>query len=151
MKKLTIIMLSLVALIATSCGSKSDEETTGSKYNEKTCEDLCEKINDGMNLTDDDYAECIRQCSAILDDMNAQLEKIKSKAEAGDDKAIDMWEDLREDSEQKLEYFSTMYYMLSNADLKGENKSDFKELEVLEKSVGRLWERTNKKVNRLDD
>ena len=83
MQKLTIIMLAFVAMIATACGSK---------YNEETC-----------------------------------------------------------DTDDMLTHYNTMYYELSNADLKGENKTNFKELEKLNKEVDRLWERTRKKVNRLDD
>lgn len=142
MKKLTIIMLSLVALIATSCGSK---------YNEKTSEDLCEKINDGKKLTEDDYAEWIKQCTAILNDVKSRLEAIKAKADDKDDKAVDMWDDFKDDTEDMLTHYNTMYYELSNADLKGENKANFKELEKLNKEVDRLWDRTRKKVSRLDD
>ena len=142
MKKLTIIMLSLVALIATSCGSK---------YNEETCEDLCEKINDGKKLTEDDYAECIKQCTAILNDVKSRLEAIKAKADDKDDKAVDMWDDFKDDTEDMLTHYNTMYDELSNADLKGENKANFKELEKLNKEVDRLWDRTRKKVSRLDD
>lgn len=142
MQKLTIIMLSLVALIATACGSK---------YNEKTCEDLCEKINDGKKLTNDDYAECIKQCEAILKELQSHLEAIKAKAEDKDDKAIDLWDDFDTDNEEMIEHFRTMYNALEYADLKGENKTNFKELEKLKKEVDRLWERTRKKVYRLVD
>lgn len=130
MQKLTIIMLAFVAMIATACGSK---------YNEKTCEDLCEKINDGKKLTDDDYAECIKQCEAILKELQSHLEAIKAKAEDMDD------------TDDMLTHYNTMYYELSNADLKGENKTNFKELEKLDKEVDRLWKRTRKKVYRLVD
>lgn len=142
MQKLTIIMLAFVAMIATACGSK---------YNEKTCEDLCKKINDGKKLTNDDYAECIKQCEAILKELQSHLEAIKAKAEDKDDKAIDEWEDFEDDTADMLTHYNTMYYELSNADLKGENKTNFKELEKLKKEVDRLWKRTRKKVNRLVD
>lgn len=142
MQKLTIIMLAFVAMIATACGSK---------YNEKTCEDLCEKINDGKKLTNDDYAECIKQCEAILKERQSHLEAIKAKAEDKDDKAIDEWEDFNDDTADMLTHYNTMYDELSNADLKGENKTNFKELEKLDKEVDRLWERTLKKVYRLVD
>lgn len=142
MQKLTIIMLAFVAMIATACGSK---------YNKKTCEDLCEKINDGKKLTNDDYAECIKQCEAILKELQSHLEAIKAKAEDKDDKAIDLWDDFDTDNEEMFEHFRTMYNALEYADLKGENKTNFKELEKLDKEVDRLWERTRKKVNRLDD
>ena len=142
MKKLTIIMLSLVALIATSCGSK---------YNEKTCEDLCEKINDGKKLTEDDYAECIKQCTAIMDEMSDKLEDIKAKAENKDDEAIDMWEDFDSEYEEMSEQFATMMTALENAELKGENKTDYKELKKQAEELAKLIIKTNKKVNRLDD
>jgi lipoprotein len=142
MKKLTIIMLSLVALIATSCGSN---------YNEKTCEDLCEKINDGKKLTEDDYAECIKQCSAIMDEMSDKLEDIKAKAENKDDEAIDMWEDFDSEYEEMSEQFATMMTALENAELKGENKTDYKELKKQAEELAKLIIKTNKKVNRLDD
>ena len=142
MKKLTIIMLSLVALIATSCGSK---------YNEKTSEDLCEKINDGKKLTEDDYAECIKQCSAIMDEMSDKLEDIKAKAENKDDEAIDMWEDFDSEYEEMSEQFATMMTALENAELKGENKTDYKELKKQAEELAKLIIKTNKKVNRLDD
>lgn len=142
MQKLTIIMLAFVAMIATACGSK---------YNEKTCEDLCKKINDGKKLTNDDYAECIKQCEAILKELQSHLEAIKAKAEDKDDKAIDLWDDFDTDNEEMIEHFRTMYNALEYADLKGENKTNFKELEKLKKEVDRLWERTRKKVNRLVD
>lgn len=140
MKKLTIIMLSLVALIATSCGSK---------YNEKTCEDLCVKINEGKNLTEDDYAECIKQCSAIIDNFKDQLENIKAKAEKEDDEAIDLWDDFDTDNEEILEYFQTMYNALSYADLKGENKTNFKQLEDQWEDVLKLARKTERKVEKL--
>ncbi len=140
MKKLTIIMLSLVALIATSCGSK---------YNEKTCEDLCVKINEGKNLTEDDYAECIKQCSAIIDNFKDQLENIKAKAEKEDDEAIDLWDDFATDNEEILEHFQTMYTALSYADLKGENKTNFKQLEDQWEDVLKLARKTERKVEKL--
>jgi len=142
MKKLTIIMLSLVALIATSCGSK---------YNEKTCEDLCVKINEGKNLTEDDYAECIKQCSAIIDNFKDQLENIKAKAEKEDDEAIDLWEDFDSDNEEMFEHLRTMYNALEYADLKGENKENFKILEEQLEDMWKFAQKTERKVRRLND
>ena len=140
MKKLTIIMLSLVALIATSCGSK---------YNEKTCEDLCVKINEGKNLTEDDYAECIKQCSAIFDKYSDQLENIIAKAEKEDDEAIDLWDDFDSDNEEMFEHLRTMYNALENADLKGENKENFKLLEEQLEDMKKLLKKADRKVRKL--
>ena len=72
MKKITFIMLALVAFVATSCSSG---------YSEEKCKELCAKIEKGETLSQDEYSECIEQCIAIVDECKSKLESIKDDDE----------------------------------------------------------------------
>ena len=82
MKKLTILLLGLFALTVTSCGPS---------YNEKVCDDLIEKYDDKGKLNTEDLAEAIRQCDAILDEYESQLDKVERLVKNKDEEAIDLW------------------------------------------------------------
>lgn len=140
MKKLTILLLGLFALTVTSCGPS---------YNEKVCDDLIEKYDDKGKLSSDDLAEAIRQCNAMLTEFDSQLDKIATLAKEKDDNAIDLWDDMKDGT--MMEQFEKLYYILSNTELKGENKKAFKEFEKRSNDLEKNYDRTRKKVRRLDD
>lgn len=123
--------------------------TSCSSYNEKTCEDLIDKYDDKGKLNDKDLAEAIKQCDAMLDNINSQLEKIQTKASNKDDDAIDLFEEF--DESTMLEQFNRLYSILQYSDLKGENKKSFKELEKKSDKVERVYKKARKKVRKLED
>lgn len=125
MKKITIIMLALVAFVATSCSSG---------YSEEKCKELCAKIEKGETLSQDDYTECINQCDAILDECKSKLESIKDD----DENLSDKYRKFKADTRVMLNYGKTMWKALESADLDNDNKEKFKELEKKSDEVGAL-------------
>lgn len=138
MKKLTLFLMSLVAFTLVSCGSG---------YNEKTCDDLIYKYDEKGKLTTDDYAEAIRQYSAILDEYESQLDKVERLVKNKDEEAIDLWDELEDGT--MTEQLSKLGSILEQSDLKGDNKKALKALEKKAKNISKKEDKIETKVRRL--
>lgn len=138
MKKLTLFLMSLVAFTLVSCGSG---------YNEKTCDDLIYKYDEKDKLTTDDYAEAIRQCDAILDEYESQLDKVERLVKNKDEEAIDLWDELEDGT--MTEQLSKLGSILEQSDLKGDNKKALKALEKKAKNISKKEDKIETKVRRL--
>ncbi len=129
MKKITFIMLALVAFVATSCSSG---------YSEDKCKELCAKIEKGETLSQDDYTECIDQCDAILDECKSKLESIQSKIDGKDENPAKLYDDFLRETSTMRGYLSTMSHALSDADLNSDNKAKIEGLKSKDKEVSNL-------------
>lgn len=138
MKKLTILLLGLFALTVTSCGPS---------YNEKVCDDLIEKYDDKGKLSSDDLAEAIRQCDAILDEYESQLDKVERLVKNKDEEAINLWDELEDGT--MTEQLSKLGSILEQSDLKGDNKKALKALEKKAKNISKKEDKIETKVRRL--
>ena len=133
MKKITFIMLALVAFVATSCSSG---------YSEEKCKELCAKIEKGETLSQDEYSECIEQCIAIVDECKSKPESIKDD----DENLSDNYRKFKSDTREMMDYGKIMWQALESADLDDANKEKFKELEKKSDEVGDLRRSISERV-----
>lgn len=136
MKKITFIMLALVAFVATSCSSG---------YSEEKCKELCAKIEKGETLSQDDYAECIDQCDAILDECKSKLESIQSKIDGKDENSAKLYDEFLQETGTMRGYLSTLGHALNGADLDSDNKARIEGLKTKDKEVSNLRSSVRKK------
>lgn len=89
MKKLTFLLLGLLTLAVTSCGSDS------TKYSGQTCDILIQKYNKDGELTKKEMRQALDQLGGIIDEMDVEVSKIIEMSKKDKSKAKTMFEDMR--------------------------------------------------------
>lgn len=140
MNTIKIILASfLITIVMPSCNLFGG-------YNAERAEELADMMKDGENLTNDEYAEAIKNCQAAFEQVYDRLDDALSVS--GKSEKRDALKELEDDDElcEMIETCGTIYYYLSNAsetenELNSENKKAFKNLEKLEKKIDKRWEK----------
>lgn len=128
MKKLSILLLAVFALIVTSCGG-------GASYSSEKTKELVEKIKSGGELTQSDYSAMIDQCTGGL---NVVMDKIKAIDKSDKQQAAVQIFALMMDAETQevVGNCEIMERTLKNADLDDSNKKKFEEYQAKEEQMG---------------
>lgn len=142
MKKLIITISAAIALAA--CGRSADR--IEAEYSADTCDELAVRIDRRDSLSQDDYAEMIRQSEAIMAYLVAQSRRI---SEMPDSLRSQAWRELQADPEY-LERFgymftlgSTLYQADSDGRLGKTNAADFANLDRYNAQLADYSDRAN--------
>lgn len=142
MKKIKYLFIAALAIAISAC-------TPG--YNPEKCEEIIEKSDDGKKLNEDDINTALAQCEVITSTIENQLEKCISLAKNKNDKAIDLFYEIQDDDEDMVDNYRKLKYALSDARLKGEQKTQYKDLEKRWEKIFKNYEKAHEKVRKLED
>ena len=126
MKTTRILSLAVAAVLAVCVSCSSNDG-----YDSKTANALSEKVNNGDELSQDDYATMIKQCEAAAEIINARFDNLLELTKKGDAKKLaEAFESCTDDEIMDAsENFQTLGEHLNHAPLDEENARRWQEFQ----------------------